>query len=117
MNRVIARVHCIYKLYITAVNSSGRLSGPHTALARVVKHSSSPAESHVGDASSTHVEAGLVGWVGVQAVRFATAEVRSWDAGGCGGGGGTGGSAIPWLGCDSRRQWRQFNIHKFAEVS
>lgn len=92
------------------VNCSGRLSGPHTALAGVVKHSSGPAESHVGDASSAHVEAGLVGWVGVQAVRFATAEVRSWDGGGGGGSGGTGGGAVSWLGCGGRKHWRQFWI-------
>lgn len=41
------------------------LSGPCTAFARVVKHGSGPAESHIGDASGTHVEAVLVIWVGV----------------------------------------------------
>lgn len=57
----------------------------------------------MGDATSTHIEAGLVVWVGIEAVRFALAETRSGGMGG-GCGGGCGGGA--WLGCGSRGHWR-----------
>lgn len=62
----------------------------------------------MGDATSTHIEAGPVIWVGVQAVRFAVAEARPWGMGGCGGGGGRrGGGASTWFWCGGRGQWGQ----------
>lgn len=65
-------------------------SGPNAALAAVIKDRATSAVPHVGDATSAHVEAGPVVWVGVQAIRFAIAEARSWGVGGGGGSGGGG---------------------------
>ena len=59
----------------------------------------------MGDATSAHVEAGLVIRVGVQAVRFAVAEAGSWGMG-CGGC-CRGGGASTGLGCGGRGQWGQ----------
>lgn len=58
----------------------------------------------MGDTTSTHVEAGRVIWVGVQAVRFAITESGSWGMGGGGGGGGWRGcGASTWSRCGGRR--------------
>lgn len=65
----------------------------------------------MSDAPSADVEAGLVIWIGVQAVGFAVAEARSWSMGGgcgccgcgCGGnirvsGGGWRSFRVLWIG-------------------
>lgn len=80
-------------------------SGPSAALAAVIKDRSSSTWPHMGEATSTHVEAGPVIWVGVKTVRFAIAEAGSWGMGGGGGGGclKDGGSTRFWGG--ARWQW------------
>lgn len=70
--------------------ASFHASGPHTALAAVIEDGSISAVPQVSDATSAHVEAGFVVWVGVQAVGLAVAEARSWGVGGGSGGGGWG---------------------------
>ena len=83
-------------------------SWPGAALAVFIKDRSSSAWHHVGDASSAHVEAGVVVWFGIQAVRFAITEARSWGMGGGGGGGGwRGDGGSTWFGGGGRRQWGQ----------
>lgn len=71
----------------------------------------------VSDASSTHVEGGLVIWVSVQAVRFAAAEARSWGMGGDSGGGFWGSGGGTRFRSGGRGQWGELNIKKFAEMS
>lgn len=61
----------------------------------------------MGDASGAHVEATGVIWVGIQAIRFAVAESRSWGVGGGGGSGGWSGGASTRLGSGGWRQWGQ----------
>lgn len=83
-------------------------SGPDAALAGIVKDGSISALTHIGDATSTHVEAVSVVRVGVQAIGFAVAEARSWSMGGGGGGGGwTGGGAGTRFGGGGGGQWGQ----------
>lgn len=84
--------------YTVVIHSHDSL--PHAALAFVIKDGSTPTVLQVGDTTSTHVEAGLVVWVGVHAIRFATAEWRTWNAGG-----GSGSSTRLW--CGGRGQWGQ----------
>jgi len=68
----------------------------------------------VSDATSAHVEALPVIWVGIQAVGFAVAEARSWGVGGDSGGAGggwTGGCASTRYGGGGgggRGQWGQY---------
>lgn len=94
--------------------SSG--SGPHAALAAFIKDRSVPTVPDVGDAASAHVEAALVIWVGVQAVRFAVAEAGSWGVGGGGGGGDWGRCGSTRFGSGGGGQWGQLNVKKFAEM-
>lgn len=61
----------------------------------------------MGDATSAHVEAGPVIWMGIQAVRFSVAEAGSWSVGGSSGGGGSGSGACTGFGCSGRGKWGQ----------
>ena len=82
-------------------------SWPDAAFAAVIKDRSSSAVPQMGDASSAHVEGGLVVWVGVQTVRFAITESGPWSMGGGGGSGGWFGGASTRFGGGGRRQWGQ----------
>lgn len=90
------------------VDVSTYVSGPDAALAFVIEHRSRPTLPHMSYSTSTHVEAGLVIWVGVQAVGFSVAEAVSWGMSGGSGGGGGGGGAGPGFRGGGRRQWGQF---------
>lgn len=82
-------------------------SGPSTALAFVIEDSASSTVTHVGDTTSTHIEAGLVIWIGIHAIRFAIAETRPWGMGGGSGGGLNSGGAYTRFWCGGRWQWGQ----------
>lgn len=58
----------------------------------------------MGDATSAHVEAGPVIWVGIEAIRFAIAETASWGMGGGGGGGSWSSGASTRFGSGGRGQ-------------
>lgn len=100
--------------------SSRCRSGPGAALACVIIDRSSAAVTHMSDATSTHVEAGPVVWVRVQAVRFAITEARSRGVGGGGGGswsgGGSGCGASARFRGGGRRQWGQLYMIEKEEM-
>lgn len=70
----------------------------------------------VSDATSAHVESGLVIWVGVQAVRFAVAEAGSWGMGGGSGGGGWGSGGSTRFRSGGRGQWGQLWMRGGEEI-